>query len=234
MTPTLATLLVLAADDPQVTRVHDSYTVTESIPEPARLQTALADDVAARLGMTPLKRRPDQRCYFHRPGFDPHEYCIRFERGTGVARYSVTTSAHVNVARFFASAYRQEIDPAYRDDPTNFAPLAQKTSREFWRRTFINMGYGAQYVYQDNLLTDRVWVAVAFGYVWDGLHYVPILGGPFLGQTPKDKVLIPLLGIGSLLFWKLAFNGLLIRSHLIEYNSVAASGYKAPRGIRSD
>jgi hypothetical protein len=234
VTPTLATLLLLAAEDPRVIRVHDSYTVTESSGDPAALQPEVADRVAARLGMTPLGRDVRHRCYFHRPGIDPHEYCFSFERGTGVYRYSVSTSQHANVARFALSAYRQEIDPQYRDDPTNFMPLPQKTSGEFWQRTFINMGYGAQYVYQDNPLTDRVWVAVGFGYLWEGLHYIPIFAGPFLGKTPKDKLAIPLIGLGSLLFWKLTFNGLLVRSHLTEYISVAGSGYQAPRGIRAD
>jgi hypothetical protein len=234
VTPTLATLLLLAAEDPRAIRVHDSFTVTESSADPAALLPEVADRVAARLGMTPLGRGVQHRCYFHRPGIDPHEYCFSFERGTGVYRYSVSTSQHANVARFALSAYRQEIDPQYRDDPTNFTPLPHKTNGEFWRRTFINMGYGAQYVYQDNPLTDRVWVAVGFGYLWEGLHYVPIFAGPFLGKTPKDKLLIPLLGLGSLLFWKLTFNGILVRSHLTEYISVAGSGYKAPRGIRAD
>jgi hypothetical protein len=224
---------MLAVDEPATTRVHDSYTVTESSADPAVLRRDVADRVSARLGMKPLRLEGHRRCYLHRAGFDAHEYCFHFERAAGAYRYSVTTSPHPNVARFMVSAYRQEIDPAYRDDPTNFVALPQKTEREFWRRNFINMGYGAQYVYQDNLLTDRVWFAVVFGYAWEGLHYIPIFAGPFLGKTPRDKVFIPLLGLGSLLFWKVTFNGLLIRSHLTEYSSVAASGYQAPRGIRS-
>jgi hypothetical protein len=96
------------------------------------------------------------------------------------------------------------------------------------------MGYGAQYVYQDNPLTDRVWLAVGFGYLWEGLHYIPILGGPFLGKTTKDKVLMPVIGLASLLFWKVTLNGWLVRSHLVEYNRLAESGYRAPRGIEWD
>jgi hypothetical protein len=229
----LATLLALVVDDPEVYRVHETISVTETSSDPAVIRPDVADRVSLKLGAPLLKGDGVTRCYSHSPGLDRHEYCFRFDGdGHGRHRYTVSTSPHANVARFVLSAYRQEIDPAYRDDPTNFVALAPKTNREFWRRTFINMGYGSQYVYQDNPFTDRVWVAVVFGYLWEGLHYIPIFGGPFLGRTPKDKLLIPLIGLSSLLFWKVAFNGLLVRSHLTEYNSLAQSGYKAPRGIR--
>jgi hypothetical protein len=229
----LATLTVVAADDPEVFRVHDTYFVREYSPDPGVLRPDVADRVSLHLGMTRLSARPGSRCYRHRPGIDAHQYCFEFGREGGRYLYGVSTSPHVNVARFLVGAYRQEIDPGYRDDPSNFVALPRKTNREFWRRTFINMGYGAQYVYQDNPFTDRVWVAVGFGYLWESLHYVPIFAGPFLGKTPKDKVLIPVIGLGSLLFWKVAFNGLLIRSHLVEYNTIADSGYRAPRAIWS-
>jgi hypothetical protein len=49
------------------------------------------------------------------------------------------------------------------------------------------MGYGAQYVYQDNPFTDRVWVAVGFGYLWESLHYIPIFAGLSWARRPRTR-----------------------------------------------
>jgi hypothetical protein len=232
MVATISFLLLWAAPAgaPEVTRFLGTVFVTETSTDPAVLRPDLAEVVMRKLGSSPIAG--SGRCYLHRPGMDTHRYCFTFaDLGQGRYRYGVMSVASEGSVRFLFSAYKQELDPGYRDDPAGFVAMPRKSQREFWRRTFINMGYGAAYVYDDNPFTERLGFAVVAAYVIEGAHYIPILGGPFFGKDARAKVLIPVIAIASLLFWKLTFNGVLLRSHLTEYNSFADSGYRAPRGV---
>lgn len=229
-------------------------------PDPARLRPEVAHGLSLKLGAVPVHSEAGLRCYYRRAGLDKrYNFCFLFSRlsphdyvwlgedqpplpplapGQVAYRYAVGVSPswperhNLNIGRFVLSAYRQEVDPAYRADAGNFLPLKPKSDSEFWFRNMINMGYGAQYVYENNPFTSNGWAAIGFGYLWEALHYIPIFGGPFLGKSTGDKVAIPLIGLGSLLFWKLAFNGWLVKAHMDEYNNLVDSGYRVPRTIQ--
>ena len=137
-----------------------------------------------------------------------------------------------NYSKLLMSAYLQEIDSDYLNNANNFTSLVVKDKSEFWKRNWINMGYGMSYLAKDNPFMGGKDIAVGFFYLWEVLHYIPILGGPFLGETQEDKIMIPIIGISSLIIWKVLLSRLMIGNRYIKINNnVHNSGYKIPNNF---
>jgi hypothetical protein len=135
-------------------------------------------------------------------------------------------------SQILLSAFLQETNNTYLNEQGNFTVLPLKSNSEFWKRNFINMGYGMSYATKDNPFTSGRGLAVGFGYVWEALHYIPIFGGAFFGETQNDKVVIPIIGLSSLLVWKTIFYGLIIGQPTVKsYNRFATMKYKMPKTI---
>lgn len=138
-----------------------------------------------------------------------------------------------NYSKLLMSAYLQEIDSDYLINKNNFTSLVVKDKSEFWKRNWINMGYGMSYLAKDNPFMGGKALAVGFFYLWEALHYIPIIGGPFFGETQEDKIMIPIIGISSLIVWKGLFSGLIIGNRYIKINNnVQNSGYKIPSNLK--
>lgn len=132
-------------------------------------------------------------------------------------------------SKFLLSAFLQETNNEYLNNQENFTILSTKSNSEFWKRNFINMGYGLAYAAKGNPYVSVKGLAV-FGYVVEALHYIPIFGGAFIGKTQNDKVVIPIVGLSSLLFWKTVFCGLAIgRPTIKNYNRFVTIKYKTPK-----
>jgi hypothetical protein len=228
--------------------------------DPSRLQPDVAHRLALKLGATPRGSLPGVQCYFRRGGPDKtYDFCFTFGRfrlasdlvlgedetlppglnvGDMVYHYGVGIESYwlkrknVNIARFLLSAYREEVDPAYREGAENFITLPPKSDREFWIRNFISMGWAAQYVYADNPFSANGTLAIGFGYAMDVVHGAGIAVAAINGKTTGERVGLPALFMGSLLLWKVVFNGWLVKSHMNEYNHLVKSGYRMPRTIR--
>lgn len=137
-----------------------------------------------------------------------------------------------NFSKLLMSAYQQEISVDYLNNGSNFTTLAVKDKSEFWRRNWINMGYGVSYLAKDNPFMGGKALAIGFCYIWEALHYFPIFVGPFIGETKEDKILIPIVGISSLLIWKSLFSGLIIGNRYLGLNNgINRSGYKVPSNL---
>ncbi|MEQ1734611.1 MAG: hypothetical protein ABL940_13120, partial [Bacteroidia bacterium] len=110
----------------------------------------------------------------------------------------VGKSVDKRFSKFLLSAYLQETNSNYLNNSNNFILVEEKSKREFWKRNFINIGYGAAYANKNNpIFKDNL--ATGFGYVVETLHYIPIFGGAFIGKTTKDKIEITAWGLSSLL-----------------------------------
>lgn len=135
-----------------------------------------------------------------------------------------------NYSRMMMSAYKQEMDLDYLNNSNNFITLKQIEKSEYWKRNWINMGYGMSYIAKDNPFMGSKGFAVGFFYLWEALHYIPIFGGAFFGETQQDKVAIPLIGLTSLIVWKGMIGG--ISSKYIKMNKdIHKSGYKVPNNL---
>lgn len=148
--------------------------------------------------------------------------------------FSVLSSAGKKQSKKFSqlllSAYLQETDSSYLCNLDNFIVLPEKSNAEFWKRNLINMGYGLSYVADKNPYASEN--IKLFGYVWEGLHYIPILGGAFIGRTKNDKIAIPIIGLSSLLIWKTLYFGVIIGQPMIkEYNRKLKMKYKIPKAV---
>ena len=138
-----------------------------------------------------------------------------------------------NYSRLLVSASRQEIDSVYLNNANNFTSLVIKDKSEFWKRNWINMGYGMSYLAKDNPFMSRKALLIGFFYLWETLHYIPIFGGAFYGNEQEDKIMIPVIGNTSLILWKGLFSGLIVGNRYLKFNnSVHNSGYKMPRYLK--
>jgi hypothetical protein len=134
-------------------------------------------------------------------------------------------------SKFLLSAYYQEmgINGPYRDRLVDFPIIDRK---EFKRRNWINMGYGMNYLRKNHPFIKGKTAGVVFGYTLEALHFIPILGGPFFGETKKDKITIPLIGLASLLFWKsVVYNGFIGNNYIKQNEIFRQSNYKIPISI---
>jgi len=137
-----------------------------------------------------------------------------------------------NYSRLLMSAYLQETNSDYLNNENNFTSLVVKDKSEFWKRNWINMGYGMSYLAKDNPFMGGKAFAVGSFYLLEALHYIPIFGGPFFGETQEDKIMIPIIGISSLIVWKGLFSGLIIGNRYLKINNnVHNSGYKIPSNL---
>ena len=94
------------------------------------------------------------------------------------------------------------------------------------------MGYGMSYAAKDNPFYSSKGFAIGFGYIIEVLHYIPIFGGAFFGETRQDKIAIPIIGLSSLFFWKKVIYGNIFGKKTIEgYNNLAKMKYKIPNSI---
>lgn len=150
---------------------------------------------------------------------------------SGKYQVSFTTKAYDSnklariYSEFLLSAFKQEYLPETVKQP--LYPLEHKSFKEFRRRTLINLGWGQSYLHQDNpLVTSGGFTGL--GYVIEGLLYIPLLGGPFLGETTQDKVYISLTGLAGLAILKLLLVPQFMKPFIKRYNSLVNSGYQAP------
>jgi hypothetical protein len=136
-----------------------------------------------------------------------------------------------NFSRMMMSAYMQEIDSAYLRNHDNFSILIEKTKAEYWKRNWINMGYGMSYIVKDNPFIGSKRFTVGFFYLWEALHYIPIFGGAFFGETQVDKIAIPVIGLTSLILWK-GMIGAMVGNKQLKINKIIIkSGYKIPNNF---
>lgn len=137
-----------------------------------------------------------------------------------------------NLSSFLLSAYRQEMDSLYAANSDNFVAMPVKTKTEFKKRNWINMGYGLQYLAKDNPFMGSKGFAVGAFYTIEALHYIPVIGGPFFGQTTSDKIMIPLIGLASLVVWKGLINRWMVAQPYLHFNkTIVESGYRLPKGM---
>lgn len=138
-----------------------------------------------------------------------------------------------NYAQFLLSAYVQETNEIYRNNPANFIRLPKKSNAEFWKKNFINMGYGQAYATKNNPFTSGRNFTVASFYVIEALHYIPIFGAPFYADTKEDKILIPVVCLSSLLVWKTVISGLAVGKKTLKiYNRAIDNKYHIPNTIK--
>lgn len=167
------------------------------------------------------------------------ENIITLQPDKGIYIYGFTTNinegnrVNKNYSKLLMSAYVQEIDSVYLINTNNFTSLVVKDKTEFWKRNCINMGCGMSYLAKDNPFMGGKALAVGFFYLFEALHYIPIFGGAFFGETREDKIMIPIIGISSLIVWKGLFSGLMIGNRYIRINSnIQNSGYKIPSNLK--
>ncbi len=136
-----------------------------------------------------------------------------------------------NYSRFLMSAYRQELDSKYSQDLNNFSVLAPIEKSEYWKRNWINMGYGASYLVKDNPFAGSKSLSVATFYIIESLFYIPTFGGPFMGETTGDKIKISLTGVTCLILTKVFFGSTWGNKHIKLNKSIRQSGYKIPNNF---
>jgi hypothetical protein len=135
-----------------------------------------------------------------------------------------------NISTFFMSAYLQETNKDYANNMTCMR-LYPKDKKEYWKRNWINMGYGISYALKDNPFVSGKGAYIGFAYAWEAFHYFMILGGPFLGRTSKDKIEISLIGVCSLFLWKKYLLGGQFSGIINNYNNIVNSKYKIPNNL---
>jgi hypothetical protein len=130
--------------------------------------------------------------------------------------------------KFLLSAYRQEIDPVYRDTLTSSVEYVLKDMAVFNRRNWISSGYATTYAYQDNPFYDPGVLWIASDYAMDALTVAIMVTGAVTGKTTGDKIGFVASGAFLNLAWKWLCAGPAARSPLRTYNNVLKSGYKVP------
>jgi hypothetical protein len=130
--------------------------------------------------------------------------------------------------KFLLSAYRQEIDPMYRDTLTAPVKYVPKDMAVFNRRNWISSGYATAYAYQDNPFYDPGILSIAGGYAMDALTVAIMVTGAVSGKTTGDKIGFVATGAVLNLAWKWLSWGPMHRSPIRTYNNVLKSGYKVP------
>ena len=226
------------------------YFITNNLKD---IRFDIADAIADEIRSNSIRKTENQSCYSRKNGPVMYSFCFSyrslqlkfdttlkfnerdyaFNKGDSVYLFGFNTfiSSYANsenINHFLTSAYLQETDPIYKYNPDNFIILLNKNKSEFWKRNMINMGYGYNYIAKDNPFVSAKWVPIGFGYLLEALHYIAIFGGPFFGETKEDKIGIPLIGLGSLLFWKTIVYGRIGGYEIREYNNINNSKYKIP------
>jgi hypothetical protein len=140
--------------------------------------------------------------------------------------------ADKNFSEMLLSAYRQEADTAYGENLDEFTTLKRIDKAEFRKRNWINMGYGLSYIAKDNPFVGSKRMSVGFAYFYEAIHYIPIVGGPFFGETRQDKIGIPIVALASLVIWKGIIAPVLVNSNIKLNNRIVDSGYKIPTNLR--
>lgn len=162
----------------------------------------------------------------------------KLDTGEQVCAYGFTTDlgegkkVDRNFSSFLLSAYRQHTEPEYNDYAFNFTTLKELSVSEYSKRNWISMGYGLNYLAKDNPFMARNKGTIVGLYVFEALHYAAIIGGPLLGPTNAEKVLLPITGLVSLVFWK----GIVMRHFIappaFKMNKrIIDSGYKLPHEL---
>lgn len=127
------------------------------------------------------------------------------------------------------SAYHQEIDSNYKHIDSIFKEYPPKSYANHWKNCLISTGYAAQQAYKDNPYSENAWLGAGLGYGMELMSYITILDGLFFCKTREDKFQVPIVGVSCLFFWKIFFGGVVIGSDVLEYNTIANSGYRIPK-----
>ena len=146
-----------------------------------------------------------------------------------------TVSQYESVAKNLNVAINSFLDQELHPDIVNqnqgrFYKPNSKSKSEFQQKTWVNLGYGINYVGKENPFvskSDNTIGTVFFG-LFDLAHIALIIGGPFIGETKEDKITISLVGLGSLIVWKLLLPTLQSNRDIEEYNNIANSDYFLP------
>jgi hypothetical protein len=150
------------------------------------------------------------------------------------AGLSKVGNANLNIA--LTSFINQELGITGPDlNPHEFYLPPRKTKKEMWKKNMISIGYGNYYSKKDNPFInqkDAKIGAILFGLL-EALHLFPIIAGPFIGETREDRIVIPIIGFGGILAWKILVP-LFENSEAIEdHNNLVESGYKYPVEIKN-
>jgi hypothetical protein len=212
----------------------------------------VADSIAFRMNLKIFKSNPFQHLYYNKTMWFPYMESFRDYR-SGVSKtisykginyklnpgdhiYGFTTKGSIsgfaarNISNFFMSAYSQEMDKSYRSNHS-FINLPSKDEKEFCKRNWISMGYALNYAVKDNPFTNGKGFQVGVAYFWDAFHYYMIFVGPFIGETTKDKIEIPIIGIVSLIIWKKLLLGKSGMQIIKSYNNMVNSKYGIPANL---
>jgi hypothetical protein len=199
----------------------------------AEIQIAKVDSIARWLGMKrvpsamdrPLKYRGTVSAFqfaIARPGYSERS-------GTWDSTWAVAFNTGGPLETFLASAYLQEVRPAFRDSFPGFRDYREIGLSGFHRRLWWSTGYAAQYALRDNSMVPA-WqknFLVANGYVVDGIAAIAVASAAWPNASPEQRLSAALFAAGftafeRLLLWPIGYFS--IRQH----NAVVRSGYRIP------
>lgn len=217
------------------------------------------DSVVSKFGFTLLKT--EERTRFYRApfvlqelklvNFTTYKYTaksnniyifdkdsISLEKGQTIHVYGFTSTIVLskktlkNYSSILLSAYHQETDSSYVLNPNNFSTIQFKDKKTYQKRNLISMGYGLSYLDKNNPLADITNFEKGIFYLFDAVHYIPILGGGFFGETSNDKITIPIIGLVSLFIWKKIISEKFIGNrYILLHDEIKNSPYKIPNNL---
>lgn len=134
-----------------------------------------------------------------------------------------------NFSSLLLSAYRQETELEYNNYPYNFSALKQLSIKEFNKRNWLLMGSGLNYLTKNNPFAARSLGAISAIYAYEALHYAAIIGGTVSSATTNESILLPVVALLSLAFWKGIVMRHFIAPPIFKMNRrILDSGYKLP------
>jgi hypothetical protein len=216
------------------------FTIDKNFKEVERTTTRITSE----LGMEKVKTDDSLDVYLRKNGNYP-VYALRpfvhaqSDSSTKVTLITYTKAQDIsdNLGKTFTSFYQQAIDSSLvKRKPDNFFRLEPKSADEMYRRTWISPPLGIYYVGKNNPFVEKSdntagIIGTAF---FDALGLFCVVAGPFIGETSKDKVSIPIVGLLSLIGWRLLIPSMENGRELEEYNNIANSRYSLPVEVKRE
>jgi hypothetical protein len=149
--------------------------------------------------------------------------------------FSPTETVTQNLHLSFRSFLTQELDKKHVTANSGmFYKLTPKSKDEYYKRNWIFMAYGIDYLAENNPYVsqgDYTFAKIFYSILEIGL-YAGMVSGPFIGKTDKAKVMIPIINAAGLVTWKLMLPWLEGDKKIESYNNIANSGYSIPMGVK--